>query len=468
MPQAIIQPTVTVRVYNPSQRDGVRQADLAIYRSGQFTRQRNSIGTFEIVIPLVPQNLELLNQIREGWMFEFWAEAPHPTYMFGGFVTTLRWALEAGQTVLTVRGLSYLAWISQRRIIGGTGMQGWSTTLTGLERPDYKPPVNQIMYHTMIYSGGQNPPLGIAPPGTTREHTMFRIPDHPSISHITDAWSLPDGPGPGFDANAYGIPRLTNTEITGFLSGMEVMNYLTEKVGDRLNTEPTSPWFGMPRVSYDLIRYDGLPFGVWPSNALYFVIRVPGLGVNRTVGNGVRDPIIFDVDGGGVSEGEYIEETAEIRNFFYVLGHGNKASRVRVEYKSDPSIEQFGRMEEVLDAGQEEMGSQVLVQKATDALNERREKKISARFRLDAIPGQVFGTDFFFDDAVTVYWGDIGLVLNEFVTSVSLSIGADEGGMTGIQRAEVTVGSEKITGPEGGLLGRYLSGLKRGITNLRA
>jgi hypothetical protein len=466
MPEAIIQPTVTIRVYDASQPGGVRRADLSFYRSATFTRQRNAIGTFEIQIPLIPANLALMNEVREGWLFEFWAEAPTPSYMFGGFVNLMRWALEAGQTILTVRGLSYLAWISQRRIIGGTGMLGWSTTLTGLETASYKPPINQIMYHAMTYGGGQSPPLGLCPPGTPRAHPLFQIPDNENISHITDAWSYPTLP------LNYGLPRLTNTEITAFLSGIEVMNYLTERVGDRANHETGSVWFGMPRVSYDIIRYDGPPYGVWPSGALYFIIRAPSLGINRTVGNTLYDPVIFDVDGGGVAEGEYVEDSAEVRNWYYVLGHGNKASRVRLGdsglYANTDSITRFGRIEEVLDAGQEEIGSKVLEQKANDALDERRDMKITARFRLDAIPGQVFGRDFFFDDAVTVYWADVGLAMNDFVSSVTLSLGADESGMTGIQKAEVVVGSEKLAPADGGLLGRYLTGLKRGITNLRA
>lgn len=460
MPEAIIQPTVTIRVYNPSQRDGIRQRDLAIYRSAQFTRQRNAVGTFEIQIPLVPANLALLNEIREGWLFEFWSEAPRPAYLFGGFANALRWSLETGQTLLTVRGLSYLAWISQRRIIGGTGSLGWAATLGSLETPTVKPPLNQIMYHAMTYGGGVTPPLGLSPPGTTREHPMFRTPNHAEISHVTDVYSAPTLPA------SYGIPRQTATQVTAFMSGVEVMNYLTERVGDRVNTDTNSVWFGMPRISYDLVRYDGAPFGPWPTNALYFIIRVPGLGTNRTVGNGVRDPVLFDVDGGGVAEGEYVEDSAEVRNFYYVLGHGNQASRLRYEYTDADSIDRYGRVEEVLDAGQEEQGN-VLTQKANDTLDERRDMKITARFRLDAIPGQVFGRDFFFDDAVTVYWSDIGLVMDDFVTSVTLSMGGDEGATPGIQRAEVVVGSEKLAPQYGGLLGRYLTGLKRGITNLR-
>jgi hypothetical protein len=456
-------PTVTVRVYEPTVRDGIRQRDLAIYRSAQFTRTRNAVGTFELTIPLVPANLSLIESIREGWLFEFWSEADTPAFMFGGFVTYMRWVLESGQTALNVRGLSYLAWLAQRRIVGGTGSLAWAATLGGLETPGNPPALNQIMYHAMTYAGGSpSNPLSLAPPGTTREHPSFRIPDHTSISKVTGAWSTPTLP------STYGIPRVANVEITAFMNGVEVMNYLVEKVGDRKENDPSSIWFGMPRISYDIIRYDGDAFGSWPTNALYFVIGIPGLGTNRTVGNALNRPTVFDVNGGGVASGEYIEDSSEVRNYIITLGAGEKATRARYDYSDGDSIIRYGRIEDVVDGGQEG-NLNVLRQKGEEALNDKRIPKNTARFRLDAIPGQVFGYDFFFDDAVTVYWEEIGLTLNDFVSSVSLSMGEQQDGSLGIQHAEVVVGSEKLARDKdgGGLLGRYLNGLKRGLTNFR-
>jgi hypothetical protein len=120
-----------------------------------------------------------------------------------------------------------------------------------------------------------------------------------------------------------------------------------------------------------------------------------------------------------------------------------------------------------VDAGQEG-NPNVLAQKGQDALTDKQSAKITAKFRLDAIPGQVFGYDFFFDDAVTVYWEKIGLTLNDFVTSITLSMGGTDDGSLGIQHAEVVVGSEKLAmSDSGAALGRYLNGLKRGITNIR-
>jgi hypothetical protein len=453
---ALVRPTVTIRTYNPTARDGVRQRDLAVYRSAQFTRQRNSVGTFEIQIPLVPTNAELLENIREGWLFEFWSEAPEPQWLFGGYVTYLRWSLESEQTVLTVRGLSYLGWLGQRRIVGGTGSLAWAATLGGLETPGDPPAINEIMYHALTYN-----PWSVAPPGTAREHPSFRIPNNPSISDITDDFSPPNLPAD------YALPRLTATEITAYMSGIEVMNYLTERVGDRVNEDPTSVWFGMPRISYDIIRYTGDPFGAWPTNALYLVLGVPGLGVNRTVGNADYTPVIFDVDGGGVSVGEYIEDSSEVKNFKIVLGDGEKATRSRYDYSDGDSITRYGLIEDVIDAGQEG-NVNVIEQKARDSLNDTRKAKVTASFTLAPLPGQVYGYDFFFDDVVTVYWSSIGLVLNDFVTSVTLSMGAQQDGSLGIQQAEVVVGSEKLARRDGiSLLGRYLSGVRRGLTNLR-
>jgi hypothetical protein len=454
MPQAITRPTVTIRVYAPTQRDGVRVRDLAMYQSAQFTRDRNTVGTFEIVIPLVPMNTWLLDDVREGWMFEFWSEAPHPAYLFGGFANYLKWSLDSGQTILTIRGVSYLAWLSQRKLIGGTGSLAWAATLGGLETPGDPPAVNEIMYHATVYN-----PWSLTPPGTIREHPSFRVPDHPSISHVTDQYSTPTLPV------EYAIPRVASTEITAYMGGVDVMSYLADQVGDPKNEDTSSAWFGMPRISYDIMRYTGDPFGSWPTNALYLMFRVPGFGTNRTVGNQVVKPVIFDVDGGGVAEGEYVEDSSDIRNYIIALGDGEKATRTRIDYTDGDSIVRYGRIEDVVDAGQEK-NLNVIAQKAQDELTDKRSANITAKFRVDVIPGQVFGYDFFFDDAVTVYWEAIGLVLNDFVSSVSLSIGQQEDGSLGIQHADVVVGSEKLA-REAGLLGRYLSGLKRGISNLR-
>jgi hypothetical protein len=235
------------------------------------------------------------------------------------------------------------------------------------------------MYHLCTFNNapGTDTPLGLVPPGTSREHPWFRIPNAPQLSDITDAFSAPTIPD-------YGIPRVTKMEVQAFLSGSEALNYLSEKIGDRLNDNTASPWFGMPRLSYDIIRYVGDPVTgpgnvVWPTRALYLVFKVPGLGVNRTVGNAATKPV---------------------------------------------------------------------------------------RMTLDILPDAMYGYDYGFDDAVTVYWEEIGIVLNDFVTSVTCEMGGSDDGSLGIQRVQTVVGDEKLA-RDANVLGRYLTGQKRGLTNLR-
>lgn len=460
LPRAQPSPTVTIRVYDGSVRDGIRQRDLTIYQNAQFTRQRNAPGSFEIKIPLVPINVDLLSDVREGWLFEFWSESSPATFLFGGYVTGMQWSLEDGRTMLTVKGPSYLAWLAQRRIYGGTGSLPWKATLGGLETEIVKPALNQIMYHAMTYAGPDpDNPLSVSPPGTIREHPMFRIPDEESISQISDVYSTPTLP------SLYGIPRPSNTEITAFMSGVEVLNYLSEQVGVRTNEDTTSLWFGMPRISYDIIRYDGPAVGAWPSNALYLVFRIPGLGSNRSVGSQTFNPVIFDVEAGGVTQAQYIEDSSEVKNKIITLGAGNAGTRARYLYSDADSVTRYGEIEDVVDAGQEG-NVNVVKQKAEEVLNDKRHPKITGRFTVDPMPDLIFGYDFFFDDLVTVYWSAIGLAFNDFITAVTLSMGVDDSDRVGIQRAEIVVGSEKIA-KDSDVLGRYLNGLKRGLTNIR-
>lgn len=458
MPRAIDQPTLSVRVYEPNVRDGTRQKDLTVYTGARFTRERNTVGNFEITIPLVAENRDLLEALRYDWMFEFWSEADTPEYMFGGYVTKIRWTIVDNQTAMQVSGPSYAGWLAQRRLIGGTGSLAWAATLGGLETPGDPPAINEIMYHASTYD-----PYSLNPAGTMREHPWFRIPNASQITHVTDDFSTPT-------LTDFGIPRKADVEINAFLSGVETMDYLIGLVGETVNTDTSSVWFGMPRVTWDIVRYHGDPVlgpgdVVWPSDALYLLFKVPGFGSNRSVGSSeVARPVILDVAGGGVSNPEYIEDNSEIVNFVWALGTGNKASRARYEYEDTDSIIRNGRIEGVVDAGQEG-NVNVVEQKAREVLNERRQPKRTARFTLDAIPGQTYGYDFCFDDAVTVYWDEIGLVLNDFVTSVTCTIGG-EGGNMSIQQVQAVVGNEKLA-RESNVLGRYLSGQKRGLTNLR-
>lgn len=458
MPRAIDQPTLAVRVYEPGIRDGVRQKDLSVYTSARFTRERNTVGNFEVVIPLVEPNRDLLEAMRDGWMFEFWSEADTPAFLFGGYVTKVGWGMVDGKATMTVSGPSYLGWLAQRRLLGGTGSLAWAATLGGLETPGDPPSINEVMYHATTYN-----PNSLMPVGTAREHPWFRIPNAPQITDITDLFSTPTLTG-------YGIPRIANIEINAFLSGIETMDYLTGRVGERVNDDTSSVWFGMPRISYDIIRYDGLPVTgpgpiVWPSNALYLVFRVPGFGDNRSVGSDALRPVVFDVDGGGVSDAEYIEDASEVRNSLWTLGVGTKATRARYTYQDTDSMIRYGLIEDVLDAGQEG-NVNVVDQKSQEFLSDRKLPKRTARFSLDAVPGQTFGYDFQFDDAVTVYWEEIGLVLNDFVSSVTCSIGGTNDGLMGIQKVQAVVGSEKLS-RDSNILGRYLNGQKRGLTNLR-
>jgi hypothetical protein len=475
MPRAIDRPTLSIRVYEPTARDGTRAPDLAVYTSAKFTRERNTAGNFEITIPLEASTRDLLEFVRNNWMFEFWSEASTPQFLFGGYVTRFRWGAAAGDTALTISGPSYLGWINQRRVVGGTGSRAWAATLGGLETiadPLAVPPIvgdpaalNEIMYHLCTFNNapGTDTPLGLVPPGTSREHPWFRIPNAPQLSDITDAFSAPTIPD-------YGIPRVTKMEVQAFLSGSEALNYLSEKIGDRLNDNTASPWFGMPRLSYDIIRYVGDPVTgpgnvVWPTRALYLVFKVPGLGVNRTVGNAATKPIILDVAGGGIREAEYIQDFSEIKNTIEVLGTGNQASRSRYHYEDSTSILVHGRQEDVVDAGQEGNLS-IIAQKGTEYLEERRSPKQSVRMTLDILPDAMYGYDYGFDDAVTVYWEEIGIVLNDFVTSVTCEMGGSDDGSLGIQRVQTVVGDEKLA-RDANVLGRYLTGQKRGLTNLR-
>ncbi len=175
----------------------------------------------------------------------------------------------------------------------------------------------------------------------------------------------------------------------------------------------------------------GVDFDVYLSgtDTFNFKTYVPQLGLDKTWGNGSNDPVIFSTEHDNMNEPQYVDDRSEEKNFIYVLGAGDGATREITEVEDSGASDDspFNRIEAVVQA-QNATGAG-----ATDegdmAIRRNRRKRCLVFQPLET-PATRYTRDWVLGDLVTARYDDLDFSVK--IGAVTVTVDAQGGETLGV------------------------------------
>lgn len=390
----------------------IRMGRLDIIQSAKYSRIRNAVGSFEVVVPWTAETEQAINQITHAWLIEFTVNG---VFEMGGYVTRKTFSFSGPVPTFTISGPGYLGWIADRRLVTSTGVTPY-----------------------VIAAGTQA--------GTVlRNMWLNNLTDAAVRRHPIVTWTIAP---PTTQA-------LTAQSMSAMDSGLEAFQFIASLLDNMpLDTSNTAT-NGAPRIWFDIVRtaMDQIEPSVW----------TPRPGANKAMGSDNPSPVVLDVASGNISNLDYTEDSSAVVNGLFGLGDGDGATRAIYVTQYAVSIVNYGFKEGTLDASQD-TDPLVIYNKMADYLKDKLQAQTSLKFSYQSTPDIAYGSSFRFGDRITIYWRDVGLVVTDDVTAVTVTLGSGNS-LAGV---DLVVGNEQMAlGSDARRLGRTLMGLRRALAYMR-